>query len=67
MRCIALLRGINVGGTHRVGMKRLKTLSESLGYAQVETCINSGNVFFDTDERSAAIGRTIAKGIEAER
>ncbi|MBN1760547.1 MAG: DUF1697 domain-containing protein [Chitinispirillaceae bacterium] len=66
MRYTALLRGINVGGTHRVEMKRLKSLFESLGYGNVETYINSGNVIFDTGDKPAGIGRRVAKSIEAE-
>lgn len=47
MKYIALLRGINVGKERRVEMKKLKTLFESLGYSNVSTYINSGNVIFE--------------------
>lgn len=47
---VALLRGINVGGNNKVEMKRLKLLFEDLGYKNVSTYINSGNVIFETDE-----------------
>ncbi|HZC04873.1 MAG TPA: DUF1697 domain-containing protein [Ktedonobacterales bacterium] len=50
MRYIALLRGINVGG-HQVKMERLRALFAELGLANVRTYIQTGNVFFDTDER----------------
>ncbi len=50
MMYIALLRGINVGGNHKVEMKRLKTLFESSGCTHVSTYINSGNVFFESIE-----------------
>lgn len=46
-RFIAFLRAINVGG-HTVKMADLRVLFESLGFAQVETFIASGNVIFDT-------------------
>ncbi len=48
MRYIALLRGINVGG-HQVKMDRLRGLFGELGYQNVRTYIQSGNVFFDAD------------------
>jgi len=43
---IALLRGINVGTAKRVPMADLKQLFESLGYKNVTTLLNSGNVVF---------------------
>lgn len=52
MTHIALLRGINVGGNHKVDMKKLKALFESLGYTQVSTYINSGNVVFESTDKA---------------
>ncbi len=49
MTYIALLRAINVGG-HNVKMDTLRGLFEELGFANVRTFIQSGNVFFDTDK-----------------
>ena len=46
-RYIAFLRAINVGG-HTVKMDRLREIFESLGFANVETFIASGNVVFET-------------------
>jgi uncharacterized protein (DUF1697 family) len=46
MNYVALLRGINVGGKHKIEMKKLKDIFESLGYENVSTYINSGNVLF---------------------
>lgn len=43
---VALLRGINVGGKNLLGMKELVTVFENLGYCQVQTYIQSGNVVF---------------------
>jgi uncharacterized protein (DUF1697 family) len=48
MKYIALLRGINVGTSRRVEMKKLKAVFESLKYTNVSTYINSGNVVFET-------------------
>lgn len=53
MRYIALLRGINVGG-HQVKMDALRRLFADLGLANVGSYIQSGNVFFDSDEADRA-------------
>ncbi len=54
--CIALLRGINVGGHHKVPMKELRELLTAHGYGKVRTYIQSGNVVYDsTDAPSRAI------------
>jgi len=44
---ISLLRGINVSGQKTIRMPELKALVESLGFAQVTTYLQSGNVTFD--------------------
>ncbi|MES2087584.1 MAG: DUF1697 domain-containing protein [Patescibacteria group bacterium] len=48
---VALLRGINVGGNSKVEMPRLRKVFEALGFKNVSTYINSGNVIFDGKER----------------
>jgi uncharacterized protein (DUF1697 family) len=53
MRYIALLRGINVGG-HQVKMERLRSHFAAIGLANARTYIQSGNVFFDSDETDEA-------------
>jgi uncharacterized protein (DUF1697 family) len=45
-RQVALLRGINVGRAKRVAMAELRKLVEGLGYRDVRTLLNSGNVVF---------------------
>ncbi|MBV9196667.1 MAG: DUF1697 domain-containing protein [Solirubrobacterales bacterium] len=45
-RYLALLRGINVGGRNKVPMADLKQAVEDLGYTDVRTFIQSGNVLF---------------------
>ena len=50
MKYAVLLRGINVGGNNKVVMSELRDLVSQLGYEQVETYINSGNLFFDSSE-----------------
>jgi len=49
MKYIALLRGINVGGNNKVSMAELKVVFETLGFVNVFTYINSGNVIFESD------------------
>ena len=55
MRYILLLRGINVGGKNKVSMQDLKASLEEVGYQNVITYINSGNVIFDADDSFALI------------
>ena len=54
MKYVAFLRAINVGG-HTVKMDHLRKLFESLGFANVETFIASGNVIFDSKTKSIAM------------
>jgi uncharacterized protein (DUF1697 family) len=44
---ISLLRGINVSGQKKTPMKELAAAYESLGFSNVRTYIQSGNVVFD--------------------
>jgi len=53
MRYIALLRGINVGGKSLIKMATLKDCIEQLGFTQVRTYINSGNVIFECPAKPA--------------
>ena len=48
MTAVALLRGINLGKINKVDMKSLKQLFEELGFQNVRTYIQTGNVIFDT-------------------
>lgn len=45
---VALLRAVNVGGTAKLAMTDLKSLCEGLGFSNVRTFIQSGNVVFDS-------------------
>jgi uncharacterized protein (DUF1697 family) len=51
---LALLRGINVSGHSMIKMEALKTTLEAIGFKNVKTYIQSGNVFVDTEEESPA-------------
>lgn len=62
---ISMLRGINVGGQKKVRMAELKSLYESLGFTNVETYVQSGNVVFDSEEQDAnKMADAIEKQIE---
>lgn len=63
-RYIALLRGINVGGHKKILMSDLKSLFESLGFDNVTTYIQSGNVVFHTSEVKTTLEENISKVIE---
>jgi uncharacterized protein (DUF1697 family) len=57
---IAMFRGINVGGHKRIKMDRLRESLEALGFEQVKTYIQSGNVVFRAGKTSsAALGKKI--------
>jgi uncharacterized protein (DUF1697 family) len=51
---LALLRGINVSGHKMIKMEALKKALEAIGFSNVVTYIQSGNVFVDSEEESAA-------------
>ena len=48
-RYVALLRGINISGKNKISMPELKKRFEELGFAEVNTYLNSGNVIFSSD------------------
>lgn len=52
-RYIALLRGINIRGKNKIAMPELKTSFIALGYVDVLTHLNSGNVIFSVAENIA--------------
>ena len=49
---IALLRGINIGSRNRIDMAGLRAAVAELGYRDVRTHLQSGNVVFDAGRRS---------------
>jgi uncharacterized protein (DUF1697 family) len=58
---VVLLRGVNVGGKTKVPMPKLKSLLEGLGFEQVVTYIQSGNVVLTTKGGGA---KDVARRIE---
>jgi uncharacterized protein (DUF1697 family) len=59
---VAMLRGINVGRGKVVKMERLRASLGSLGFGNVRTYVQSGNVVFDSKQKS---GAELSKKIEA--
>src|SRR5262245_35337596 len=67
MRYGAFLRGINVGGKNMIKMETLRKTFESLGYENVKSYVNSGNVVFDTRKTDdGKLAKTIHAGIQKE-
>jgi uncharacterized protein (DUF1697 family) len=67
MRYVALLRGINVGGNTMIKMTELKSSFETLGFKNVTSYINSGNLAFDANKTAeeklaGKIEKAIASG-----
>jgi len=62
---ISLLRGINVGGHHKIKMDALRDLYDSLGLRNAQTYVQSGNVVFKTrDQDLIRLGKKIEDAIE---
>jgi uncharacterized protein (DUF1697 family) len=62
MQYVALLRGINVGG-RTIKMADLKLCFEKLGFQDVATALQTGNVIFTSDKSAAALKSTIEAGL----
>ena len=60
---IAILRGINVSGHKIIKMERLRVTFEAMGFAHVETYVQSGNVIFETSEPSESLAAKIERKI----
>ncbi len=67
MKYAAFLRGINVGGHNKIKMESLRETFAALGFENVKTYINSGNVIFETSETDDnKLVAKIEKAIETE-
>jgi len=65
MKYVSVLRGINVSGQKKIKMADLKSLYESLGFQNVVTYIQSGNVIFNAgSEDKTELKPKIEKAIE---
>lgn len=62
---ISMLRGVNVGGHHKIKMDALRDLYLSLKFQDPQTYLQSGNVIFRTGERNVAkLSKLIQSAIE---
>jgi uncharacterized protein (DUF1697 family) len=67
MKYAAFLRGINVGGHNKIKMESLRETFAALGFENVKTYINSGNVIFETsDTDDNKLVAEIEKAVETE-
>lgn len=64
-RYVALLRGINVGGTRKLPMAELRTLCAAEGFADIGTYIQSGNLVLTSDEPAEAVATRLQAAITA--
>jgi len=63
-RYVALIRGINVGRAKRVAMADLRTLLSRLGYSDIRTILNSGNVVFSAPRQpTSRIGKRVEEAM----
>jgi uncharacterized protein (DUF1697 family) len=63
---VALLRAINVGGTGKLMMTRLKALCDELGYDAARTYIQSGNVVFRARRAETTVKAQLSAALERE-
>lgn len=61
---IALLRGINVGGHHAVPMAGLRSSCAELGWRDVRTYIQSGNVIFGAAGETTRLEKDLEQALE---
>jgi len=65
MKYIAFLRGINVSGHHKVPMAELRKELVKLGFTNVITLLNSGNVIFESNPKNEeSMEQSIADHLE---
>lgn len=63
---VAFLRGINVGGNTRVPMKRLAELCTEIGFVNVRTYINSGNILFESKLSADVLREKLERALQKE-
>ena len=60
---VALLRGINVGGRTTLPMAKLRDVAEGLGYEEVTTYIQSGNLVLRTGSSASKVEEDLARAL----
>jgi uncharacterized protein (DUF1697 family) len=61
---VAFLRGVNLGPSNKIAMPVLRAMAEDLGYTDVATYINSGNLIITSPKKTATLEREISKAIK---
>ncbi|TCL76095.1 DUF1697 domain-containing protein [Rhizobium sp. BK251] len=61
---VALLRAVNVGGNSSLPMVELKAICEGIGFSEVKTYIQSGNVLFRSDEKEERVAEMLDVALE---
>ena len=62
--CLALLRGINVGGRNKLPMDELRAVCAGLAWKSVGTYIQSGNLVFRSKDAPATLEAELEEAIE---
>jgi uncharacterized protein (DUF1697 family) len=62
---IVLLRAVNVGGTGKLPMSKLKAICEAAGHTKVRTYIASGNVVLESRKSEARIKTELEAALSA--
>ena len=61
---VAFLRGVNLGPNNKISMPALRAMAEDLGYTDVATYINSGNLIISSAKKAATVQREISDAIK---
>jgi uncharacterized protein (DUF1697 family) len=61
---VAFLRGVNLGPNNKISMPALRAMAEDLGYTDVATYINSGNLIISSSKKAATVEREISNAIK---
>jgi uncharacterized protein (DUF1697 family) len=65
-RRVALLRGINLGGNRVIPMARLREVAQGLGWTDVATHLQSGNLLFRADGADAEVATALSDALVGE-
>jgi uncharacterized protein (DUF1697 family) len=61
---VAFLRGVNLGPSNKISMPSLRAMAEDLGYTDVATYINSGNLIISSTKKATTVEREISDAIK---
>jgi uncharacterized protein (DUF1697 family) len=64
MKYFAFLKGINITGHRIIKMVELKAMFEAMGFKNVRTFIQSGNVVFESPANPGALKKKIEAGLK---